>query len=277
MADDLDEEASAGTAAAADAMAAQISEKLFADDGLARPAPDKPVVSDIARGLDRTLVLGGGGEYYVAWYCGFLHGLYEQKVNLDIAEMVVGTSAGAYAGSTLTSGHFKHLLHVFDFFGEFPRLFAKLAPVTSPNLAKLPPPQTTVDDAIRALARSDMEQPPNLGNMQLAPPAVNLLSDPMNVDFRPYLARILALVRRNWLSVIPSSARLGNRGMVTVQFIVDRSGQVPKLVIETPSGSEALDRAAVAGISASVPFPPLPAEFKGSEIRLQFAFKYNIK
>jgi TonB family protein len=151
------------------------------------------------------------------------------------------------------------------------------APVTSPNLAKLPPVQTTVDDAIRGLARSDMEQPPNLGNMQLAPPAVNLLSDPMNVDFRPYLARILALVRRNWLTVIPSSARLGNRGLVTVQFIVDRSGQVPKLVIETPSGIEALDRAAVAGISASVPFPPLPAEFKGNEIRLQFAFKYNIK
>src|SRR5579859_5211362 len=67
------------------------------------------------------------------------------------------------------------------------------APVTSPSLAKLPPPKTTVDDAIRGLARSNMEQPPNLGNMQLDPPAVNLLSDPMNVDFRPYLARILAL------------------------------------------------------------------------------------
>jgi TonB family protein len=152
------------------------------------------------------------------------------------------------------------------------------APVTSPNLAKLPPPKTTVDDAIRGVARgTDLEQPPNLGNVQLPAPAVNLLSDPMNVDFRPYLARILALVRRNWLTVIPSSARLGNRGVVTVQFIVDRGGQVPKLVIETPSGSEALDRAAVAGISASVPFPPLPSEFKGNEIRLQFAFKYNIR
>jgi TonB family protein len=146
----------------------------------------------------------------------------------------------------------------------------------SQSLAKLPQPKTTVDDAIRALARgSDVEQPPNLGNVQLPAPSVNLLSDPMNVDFRPYLARILALVRRNWLTVIPTSARLGNRGIVTVQFIVDRNGGVPKLVIETPSGSEALDRAAVAGISASVPFPPLPAEFKGQEIRLQFAFKYN--
>jgi TonB family protein len=151
-------------------------------------------------------------------------------------------------------------------------------PTPSPSLAKLQPPKTTVDDAIRGAARgSDIEQPPDLGNVQLPPPAVNLLSDPMNVDFRPYLARILALVRRNWLTVIPSSARLGNRGVVTVQFIVDRSGQVPKLVIETPSGSEALDRAAVAGISASVPFPPLPSEFKGREIRLQFAFKYNVR
>ena len=66
-------------------------------------------------------------------------------------------------------------------------------------------------------------------------------------------------------------------GVVLLQFIVDRSGQVPKLVIATPSGSESLDRAAVAGISASVPFPPLPAEYKGQQIRLQFAFKYNVK
>src|ERR1700722_9061298 len=120
----------------AGAMAAQISNKLFADDGLVRPAPDKPTVSELARGLDRTLVLGGGGEYYVAWYCGFLHGLYEEKVDPNIAEMVVGTSAGAYAGSTLTSGHFSHLRRVFDFFGEFPGLFAKLAPVSSPNLSQ---------------------------------------------------------------------------------------------------------------------------------------------
>ena len=119
-----------------DAMAAQISARLFADDGLARAAPEQPAVSDLARGLDRTLVLGGGGEYYVAWYCGFLHGLLELNVDLDVAEMVVGTSAGAYAGSALTSGHFKRLRREFDFFGHVPSLFARLAPVTSPNLSQ---------------------------------------------------------------------------------------------------------------------------------------------
>lgn len=120
----------------ADAIADAISAKLFADDGLARPIPEVPTVSDLAKDLDRTLVLGGGGEYYVAWYCGFFHGLMEQNVDLNIAEMVVGTSAGAYAGSSLTSGHFARLRDEFDFFGYFPSLFAKLAPVTSPNLSQ---------------------------------------------------------------------------------------------------------------------------------------------
>jgi NTE family protein len=118
------------------AMAAALSTKLFADDGLARPIPDTPTVSNLARGLDRALVLGGGGEYYVAWYCGFFHGLLEKGVDLDIAEMVVGTSAGAYAGSSLTSGEFRRLRTAFEFFGHFPGLFAKLAPVTAPNISQ---------------------------------------------------------------------------------------------------------------------------------------------
>jgi len=106
---------------------------------------------------------------------------------------------------------------------------------------------------------------------------LELLSDPMGVDFRPYLTRILSMVRRNWYAVIPESARLGMiRGRVAIQFIIVRAGAVSKLVIAGPSGQEALDRAAVAGISASNPFPPLPAEFRGDQVRLQFSFLYNI-
>ncbi len=105
---------------------------------------------------------------------------------------------------------------------------------------------------------------------------LELLSDPRGVDFRPYLVQVLASVRRNWYAVMPESARLGARGRVVVQFIISRSGQVPKLVIAVPSGFDALDRAAVASISASNPFPPLPAEFGGGEIRLQLVFSYNM-
>lgn len=113
-----------------------ISANLF-DDGLARPAPEAAAVSDLAANLDRTLVLGGGGEYYIAWYCGFFHGLLEQGVDpAGQAELVVGTSAGAYIGSALTSGHFQRLRTEFDFFSYFPSLFAKLAPVASPNASQ---------------------------------------------------------------------------------------------------------------------------------------------
>lgn len=106
--------------------------------------------------------------------------------------------------------------------------------------------------------------------------SLELLSDPEGIDFKPYLIQILSTIRRNWLAVLPESARLGRKGRVQIQFAVDRSGGIPKLVIALPSGTEALDRAAVAGISASNPLPPLPPGFKGEQVRLQFTFLYNI-
>jgi TonB family protein len=153
---------------------------------------------------------------------------------------------------------------------------------------KLAPPKADVQSVVHDMARGGGGQSSlTVGDMDLpdaiqlpATPgrtgsSLELRSDPMGVDFRPYLAQILALVRKNWFAVIPESARLGNHGVTQLVFSIDRSGQVPKLVIDTPSGSEALDRAAVAGISASVPFPPLPRDFKGQLVILKFSFKYN--
>jgi TonB family protein len=156
----------------------------------------------------------------------------------------------------------------------------------------IPKATTSVEEAVREVARGgggqggiivgDMDQLPMMADNVRRPGApartassLELLSDPMGVDFKPYLIRILATVRRNWFSVMPESVHLGRRGKCILQFAIDREGQVPKLVISMPSGADPLDRAAVAGISASVPFPPLPKEFKGKEIRLQFAFAYN--
>jgi TonB family protein len=104
--------------------------------------------------------------------------------------------------------------------------------------------------------------------------SLQLLSDPEGADFGPYLIRVLSAVRRNWYAVIPESARLGRTGRVVIQFAISRDGGVPKLVIASPSGLDALDRAAVASISASNPFPPLPPEFKGGQVRLQLNFNY---
>ena len=66
------------------------------------------------------------------------------------------------------------------------------------------------------------------------------------------------------------------RGRTVLEFIISRDGSIPKLVTADPSGSEPLDRAAVAGLSMSNPLPPLPADFKGLQVRLAFSFAYNM-
>ncbi len=91
--------------------------------------------------------------------------------------------------------------------------------------------------------------------------SLELLSDPRGVDFKPYLIRPWPSVKRNWMAVIPESARLGRRGRVVIQFVISSDGSVPKLVIASASGADALDRAAVAGISATNPFPRCPTIF----------------
>jgi TonB family protein len=105
---------------------------------------------------------------------------------------------------------------------------------------------------------------------------LELKSDPMGVDFKPYLQAILAVVRRNWMAVLPESARMGMRGKVALQIAIIRDGSVARLVYAERSGTHALDEAAVAGVSASNPLPPLPPEFHGERIVVQFNFVYNM-
>lgn len=104
-----------------------------------------------------------------------------------------------------------------------------------------------------------------------------ILSDTRGVDFGPYLAQILMIVRQNWYAVIPESARLGERGRVAIVFEILKDGTVPQLRLVGTSGKIPLDRAAIAGIRASIPFPPLPREFTGNHLVLQFNFFYNMR
>jgi len=158
------------------------------------------------------------------------------------------------------------------------------------SLPKIELPKTSVDEAIKGIARNGGGGGVVVGDADDMGPSdplhptpqkshsssqLELLSDPKGVDFRPYLVQVLAAVRRNWFAVIPESARMGRRGRVQIQFAISHDGNVPKLVISSPSGADALDRAAVASISASNPFPPLPPQFHGNEVRLQLSFRYN--
>ena len=99
-----------------------------------------------------------------------------------------------------------------------------------------------------------------------------LLSDPQGVDFRPYLAQVLAAVKRYWFLIMPKS---GRRGDVSVQFAIQRDGTVRKISFAQQTGDATLDNATIAAISGGGPFGPLPMQYRGSEIHVQMNFAYN--
>ena len=114
-----------------------LSRELYKDDGLARPIPTRPTPCKLAENLDRTLVLGGGGVWYIAWYAAFFQGLEDAGLDMSgWSEMVVGTSAGAYMGSALRCGNLKHMLDTMRFYGKNPDEFVKIAPFTNPNISQ---------------------------------------------------------------------------------------------------------------------------------------------
>jgi TonB family protein len=144
----------------------------------------------------------------------------------------------------------------------------------------LPLPKATAAEAIRGAMGGGtagrgglgLDYPPSADSQ---PNSIQLLSDPMGVDFRPYLAAVTAEVKRHWMAIWPEAARQGRSGRVEIQFSVDRFGTVPKLVIATGSGAATLDTAAVAAIQQCVPFPVLPKAYKPDIVRLQLNFIYN--
>jgi len=106
---------------------------------------------------------------------------------------------------------------------------------------------------------------------------LEILSDTQGVDFGPYLARVVQVVRINWYNLIPEVARppLLKKGKVSIQFAIMPNGSVAGMQLAGPSGDVSLDRAAWGGITASSPFEPLPHEFHGPYLALRFNFYYN--
>ena len=106
-------------------------------------------------------------------------------------------------------------------------------------------------------------------------PAIELLSDPQGADFRPYLERVLAIVRTNWQRVIPEAVRQNRlHGRSVLQFIINRDGSIARVSVAEPSGVNQLDFAASTSLVMSSPLPQLPPDFKGYQVKLAFTFSY---
>lgn len=109
-------------------------------------------------------------------------------------------------------------------------------------------------------------------------PGLSILTPTDGVDFSSYIQRLLATVRRNWYSVMPESAYMGEKGIVSLTFRINTDGGVPPPGpnLERTSGREPLDNAAMSSIRMSNPFEPLPSEFKRPYIELRFIYFYNL-
>jgi outer membrane biosynthesis protein TonB len=108
---------------------------------------------------------------------------------------------------------------------------------------------------------------------------VTILTPTEGVDFQSYINRLLAKLKQNWITVMPESFYLGDKGIVAISFRINRDGSFPaeSLSLDHTSGKEPLDTAAASAIRATSPFEPLPPQFKGQFIDLRIGFYYNIR
>ena len=79
------------------------------------------------RGIERGLVLGGGGIWFVAWQTGYLRRLEELGLQLGLADRLVGTSAGSIVASILAGEKLAGFGRTVDLLTRAPGLLARMA------------------------------------------------------------------------------------------------------------------------------------------------------
>ncbi len=107
-----------------------------------------------------------------------------------------------------------------------------------------------------------------------------ILSDAQGVDFSAYMRRLHDDIERNWYPLIPEEVQApptSAKGITGIRFKILPSGDISGILLETPSGNTALDKAAWSAIVSQGKFQPLPKEFHGPSIELRCGFYYNIE
>ena len=93
---------------------------------------------------------------------------------------------------------------------------------------------------------------------------------------RSYLAKLLAQLAQHKQYPL-SSRKKAEEGIAILDFRISRTGRVLDFDIQKSSGFNALDKAVLVMLKRAEPFPPVPSDIKGKNIRftLPIAFKLN--
>lgn len=99
-------------------------------------------------------------------------------------------------------------------------------------------------------------------------PGIDAIKEP---DFGPYMRDLQRRIKYNWH---PPKGNESKR--VVLLFKIAKSGQLLSCRVFKSSGLPAADQAALNAVKLTAPFRPLPVEYKGSNIDIQFTFDYNV-
>ena len=108
---------------------------------------------------------------------------------------------------------------------------------------------------------------PGPGNPKGAP-GIDALKEP---DFGPYMRELQRRIKMNWE---PPKGNESKR--VVLLFKIARDGRLISHRVYKSSGLPAADRAAMHAVELTAPFKPLPPEYKGDSVDIQFTFDYNV-
>lgn len=108
---------------------------------------------------------------------------------------------------------------------------------------------------------------PGPGNPKGAP-GIDAIREP---DFGPYMRELQRRIKMNWE---PPKGNESKR--VVLLFAISRDGRLLSVKVNRSSGVAAADRAAISAVQLTAPFKPLPPEYKGNSVDIQFTFDYNV-
>lgn len=99
-------------------------------------------------------------------------------------------------------------------------------------------------------------------------PGIDAIREP---DFGPYMRELQRRIKMNWN---PPKGNESKR--VVLLFKIAKDGRLLSCSVFKSSGLPSADKAALDAVKLTAPFKPLPAEYKGPSIDIQFTFDYNV-
>ncbi len=99
-------------------------------------------------------------------------------------------------------------------------------------------------------------------------PGIDAIKQP---DFGPYMKELQRRIKMNW---DPPKGNESKR--VVLLFSIARDGRLLNVSVHKSSGLATADKAALDAVKLTAPFRPLPPDFKGDKVDIQFTFDYNV-